>query len=163
MSAGGPAAEIFAEVDAAGVSKGGNRFASGGVQGVDEVHHANEDALVLAIRPIGETAIGLCAANSGVELPQQFASRRIQSEYFLRRRDSVEHAVNDDGAGLKAAFLVSVKTPGDGEALDVAAIDLRETGIVIVLARATVGRPILLPLGRCGESSRCDGCANKQS
>jgi len=46
---------------------------------------------------------------------------------------------------------VSVKTPGDGEALDVAAIDLRETGIMIVFARATVGRPILMFLGRCGK------------
>src|SRR5208282_527326 len=103
--------KIFAEVDAAGVSEGGNRLASGGVQGVDEIHYPDKDALVFAIGPVSETAIRLRAPGAGVELPQELTRRRIQRKNFLRGSDSVEHAVNNDGTGLKTAFLVSVKSP----------------------------------------------------
>src|SRR5229473_244799 len=118
------AAQIFAEVDSAAVSKGWNRFARGGIQGVDEVHYANQNALVIAIGPVSEPAIRLRSTYSGVEFPQELAGRGIQREEFLCWSDSIEHALDDDGACLKTAFLLRVKAPRDSEALDVAFIDL---------------------------------------
>src|SRR6266446_1639328 len=80
LRSGRLAAQIFTEVDAASVSKRGNRFAGGGVQSVDEVHHANENALVFAIGPVCEPAIRLDATNSGVKLPKVLACCGIQRE-----------------------------------------------------------------------------------
>ena len=105
------AAQVFAEIDSAAVSKRWNRFAGGGIQGVNEVHHADQNALVFAISPVGEPAIRLRSTNSRVELPQELACRGIQGENFLRWSDSVEHALDDDGARLKTTFFLRIKTP----------------------------------------------------
>ncbi len=156
-------AEIFTQVDAACISKRRDRFARGGVQSVDEVHDADEDAPVFAVGPVGQTAIRLCAANSGVELPQELACCGIQRENFLRWSDAVEQPVDDNGACLKTAFFLSVKTPGDSETLDVVPIDLRECGIVIVLGCATVCGTILLLLAGWPESGSNSCCAREQS
>ena len=133
-------AQIFTEVGAAAVSKEGNRLAGGGIQGVDEIHYPNENALVFASGPVSETAIRLRSAYSGVEFPQELARRGIQGENFLRWGDSVEYALDDDGAGLKTAFFLGIKTPGHDETLHVGPIDLRKPGVVIVLGRAAVRR-----------------------
>src|SRR5882762_10805074 len=111
LRAGRLAAQVFAEIDSAAVSKRWNRFAGGGIQGVNEVHHAYQNALVFAISPVGEPAIRLRSTNSGVELPQEPACQGIQGENFLRWSDSVEHALDDDGARLKTTFLLRIKAP----------------------------------------------------
>src|SRR5467141_108734 len=77
LRAGRFAAQVFPEIDSAAVSKGWNWFAGGGVQGVDEVHHAGQNPPVLAISPVSEPAIRLRSTNSRVELPQEFACRGI--------------------------------------------------------------------------------------
>src|SRR5437016_819067 len=146
LRAGRFAAKIFAEVDSADVSKGGNRIASRGVQRVYKVHHTDQNALVSPISPISEPAIRLRSTYSRVEPPQKPARRGIQRENFLCWRDSVEHAFNDDRARLQTAFLLSIEAPSDGQVLYVAAIDLCQLGIMIVLRGAAVRRPVLLRL-----------------
>src|ERR1700682_4680473 len=76
--------KIVAEIDSAAISKGWNQVAGGGIQGVDEIHHSDQDALVFAISPVSEPAIRLRSTNSRVELPQELACRGIQRENFLR-------------------------------------------------------------------------------
>src|SRR5213592_810201 len=144
LSGGRFAAKIFAEVDAAFFRKRWDRPASRDVQSVEEIHHAHKNALVVAVGPIGQTAIWLRASNSRVELPKELAGRGIQRENLLRRRDSIKDSRDDNGAGLKAAFFLRVEAPCNGKALDVAAIDLGEAGIVIVLRRAAICRPVLM-------------------
>src|SRR5260370_16771401 len=98
LSGGGFAAKVFTEVDEAFLCKSRNGFAGGSVQSVEEIHHANQNALVLAVGPVGETAVRLRAANARVELPEELAVRGIQGENFLRSCDSLEHALDDDRA-----------------------------------------------------------------
>ena len=146
MNGGWFTSKIFSKVDATLFCKRRNRLAGGGIQSVQEIHHGNEDALVFAIGPVGEAAVGLCSTDSRVELPEHPSGRGIQSKNFLRRCDSIEHALDNDGARLEAACFLRVKAPGDAEALDVGPINLRKPGIVIVLRGAAVRRPILVLL-----------------
>src|ERR1700694_2017132 len=100
LRAGRFPAKIFAEIDSATVSKGWNRFAGSGIQGVDEIHHADQDALVFSVSPVSEPAIRLRSAYSRVELPQELACCGIQGENSLCGGDSVEQALDDNGACL---------------------------------------------------------------
>ena len=46
---GGIAAETFAQIDAAFIAEAGNRLAVGGIQRVDEIHHADDDAAIFVV------------------------------------------------------------------------------------------------------------------
>ncbi len=156
-------AKIFAKVDATVFCKRRNGFAGDGVQGVEEIHHGNEDALVFAIGPVGEAAIWLRSTDSRVEFPEQLSGRGIQGKYFLCRSDAVEYTLDNDGARLKAACFLRVKAPGDAEALDVGPINLRKSRIVIVLRGAAICRPILLLLAGRAEFWSRFCCVRDQS
>jgi len=56
-----------------------------GVQFVNKVHYADNDASVFVIGadPIRETSIRLCAEDTGVKLPFHLSARGINSENFL--------------------------------------------------------------------------------
>ncbi len=95
VGAGRFAIEIFAEVDAAGVAEIGNGFAGGGIERVEKIHYADEDAGGGSGTPIGETAIGLRAFYAGVEFPEEFAGGGVEREDFLRGSDAVENPVDD--------------------------------------------------------------------
>src|SRR5215470_2013885 len=99
---GGFAAEIFAEVDAPVAAEAGNGFAGRGIERVEIVEHADENARLFSLGrlPQGQTTIGLRANNSGIELPKEFPGGGIEREDFLRGADAVKDAVDDDGAGL---------------------------------------------------------------
>jgi len=168
------AAETFAQVDATLLTEGGEGFASGGVEREEEVHDADEDALVgfgvlagtvlvgtvcacvgrvgagvrvgvgIGARPESQTAVRLRTRDSGVESPDRFAGGGIEGEDLLRGRDPVEDAFNDDGARLKATGFLGVVGPGYGEVGDVGSIDLRQWRVVHVARRAAVDRPRLV-------------------
>src|SRR5580704_16017481 len=107
------------------------------------MHYANNDALVFFTRPKSETPVGLRASNSGIEFPKQPSGHGVQSENFLRRRNSVEYAIDDDWAGLETARFLRVKGPGLLQARDIRAVDLCEGRIVSVARRSTIHGPIL--------------------
>ena len=48
--------QTFAKVDAATLTEARDRFASLGIQAIEVVQHAGEDALILAVRPVGDPA-----------------------------------------------------------------------------------------------------------
>src|SRR5580698_3378803 len=121
---GGRAAQIFAKIDSAIFAEVQNGLAGGGVERVERIHHAYEDAPVLAARPKSEPAIGLRSLYPGIEFPEQFAGCRVQREYFLSGRDSVKHAAHFDGARLQATGFTCVKFPRDRELAHVAPVDL---------------------------------------
>src|SRR5207249_5293106 len=102
------------------------------------------NAFVVAVGPVGQTAIRLRAAYSAVELPQELARRGIQREDFLGGSDSIENSSDDERIRLEAAFFLRVKAPCNSQVLDVAPVDLRKRRIVIVLRSAAIRRPILL-------------------
>jgi hypothetical protein len=82
---------------------------AGGVKRIQEVHDAGEDAALLAIRPVPETARGCSAENSVIEFPKQLALSRIDGDDFLGWRIGVKGMADDDGTGLQDAFLAGVE------------------------------------------------------
>ena len=77
--------ESFAKIDAPLITEGFYRLAGVGVQFVNKVHYADNDAPVFVIGadPIRETSIRLCAEDAGVKLPFHLSARGINSENFL--------------------------------------------------------------------------------
>ena len=65
---------------------------------------------------------------------------------------------DDDRAALEAAGLVRVEGPGDGKIGDVAAIDLRERGVMAVSGSAAVGGPGLV----CGGGGSDGGLRDRR-
>src|SRR5208283_70498 len=118
------------------------------------MHHPDENSLVVASRPVGQAAVGLRATYAGIKFPQQGARSGIEREYFLRGGDAVEDAVNNNGAGLQAPFFPGIETPGNLKLFHIAATDLRQAGVVVVLRRATVDRPIAVVLGQTGSGEQ---------
>ena len=51
--------QAFAEVDAATLAEAGDGFTGPGVEAIEEVHHASKNALVLAVGPVCDSAVGL--------------------------------------------------------------------------------------------------------
>jgi hypothetical protein len=119
------AAEMFAEIDAAVLAERWDRFAGRGIKRVNEVHDADENALVSIVGPERETTVGLCAGNSGIEFPKKRAGRGIECENFLGRRNSIKGAIDDIGLVCNRRVLACRKT-GNFELSDIGAIDLRE-------------------------------------
>ena len=79
------APESFAKIDSSVSSESWNGFAGLGVEFVNEVHYADNDAAVLIVSagPISKSTSRLRTDNSGVEFPLEFAVRSIDGEYFL--------------------------------------------------------------------------------
>src|SRR5262249_42202859 len=127
---GGLAAEPFTEIDAAIFTERGNGLAGSGVERVDEVHDANEDAFIGAVAPIGETAGGLRAGDARIKFPEELSVGGVEGEDFLGGRDAVEQRANHERAGLESAGLAGVVGPGDLKIFDVFAIYLGERGVV---------------------------------
>src|SRR5262249_42424229 len=89
-------AKIFAQVDAAGGAERGNGFAGGGVERIEKIHHADEDALVGGswAGPESQAARGLRADDAGIEGPDELAGGGVEGKDFLGGSDAVETAVN---------------------------------------------------------------------
>ena len=130
-----------------------DRFAGRGIERIHKVQNANEDAPVVSIAPIGKAPVGLCAANAGIKLPEKFSRGSVQSKYFLCGSDAIQDAVDYDGVGLQAAFFAGIKSPGNPQIIDVAAVDLREGRVVGAGRGTTVDGPVAVFLGeeRVGE------------
>ncbi len=141
--------EIFAKINTAAIAEGWDRLARVGIERVDKIHYADEDATVLVVGtgPIGKAAIRLRTDNAGIEFPFLLPSRSVDRENFLRRRNAVENAIDFDGAGLKATGFTRVIKPGHLELLYVGLIDLAQGRVVSVFRIATVDGPVLF----CGQ------------
>ena len=155
LRSGGLAAEILPQVDAALVSKACDGPAGDRIQGINKVHDSDEDAPVLAISPICQSAVRLGSFYAGIKLPEQVAGGGIESEDFLGRRDPVKYALGHKGTGLQSALLVGIKGPGHRQPAYVMAIDLRQGRVVVVLRISAPYRPVtllprLVPLHPCG-------------
>ena len=137
------AAEIFAKIDAAIFAEGWNGLAGCGVQRVNEVHYADQNALVIVGGPRGEAAVRLRADDTWIELPQNLAGGTIEGEDFLRRRDSVQNAIKDDWAGLETARFLCIEGPSLPQGGDIFAINLAKGRIVSVAGRPAVHWPVL--------------------
>ena len=116
----------MAQINAAVIAEGRNWLASGGIELVDEIHNADDDAPVFLIRaaPKSKAAVGLCTRNAGVEVPFQRAGGGIYGKDFLRRRDPEKNAVNFDWACLQSAAFCSVERPRNLQLLHVGLVDL---------------------------------------
>src|SRR5205807_771402 len=135
-------AKAFAEVDAAVVAEGVDGLAGGGIEAVEEVHDAGEEALLVTIEKPREAAGGLVAAYAGVECPLDLAGGGVEGDDFLRGRVAVERSVDDEGIGLKASLLAGVVDPGLAELADVGAVDLAKGRVVVAVEIAVVGGPV---------------------
>jgi hypothetical protein len=82
----------------------------------------------------------LGAADAGVELPLKLAGGGIECNHFLRLGEGVEHAAYDQRVELEDALFAGVEGPGNLEAMNIRAIDLRERGIVVALRWANLAR-----------------------
>src|SRR6202044_1188999 len=98
-------------------------------------------------RPISQPAIRLCSFNTRIKLPQEFAVPRVQSKYLLRRRDSVQNAIDDDRTCLQSARFAGVETPRNRKFLHVCPVNLCQLRIVHILWRTAICRPIVFLTG----------------
>src|ERR1700730_14313119 len=100
------AVEIFPQVNPAMVPEADNGPTRHRIQGVNQVHHPDQDSLVfdlalgIAIFPVGKSAVRLSPFYASVEFPQQLTRGGIQGKNLLSRSDSVEDAVSHNRAGL---------------------------------------------------------------
>ena len=140
-----------AEMDRAVLSKGGDQLAGLCVQGIEVGPGAGEDALVVAARPVDDTALpfaGLTGSHAGgVEGPDWFAGGGVQGNDFAVGRCRIEHSVEDQGVGLKLADIAGVVGPGDFQLLDVGFVDLVEGRVVCGAFVAQVDRPVVVGCG----------------
>src|SRR5882724_118155 len=143
VGAGRFAAKIFAKIDTAVIAKLRNGFAGGGIESVEKVHYADEDASGGSGTPIGEAAIGLRAFYARIEFPKEFAVGGVERKNFLCGCDAEKNSVYDQRIGLEAAFFSGVEGPGDLEFRYIAAIDLCEGREMIALRGSTVAWPVL--------------------
>ena len=121
-----------------------DRLAGDSIQRIDKVHHSNQYSLVLAVGPICQSAVRLGASNARVKFPEQFAGRCVEREDFLGWSYAVQHALNNNGTRLQAAFFLGIETPHLRELLDVVAVDLCQSGKMIVLGISAPDGPVAL-------------------
>ncbi|WP_433983770.1 hypothetical protein RBB78_23870 [Tunturiibacter empetritectus] len=65
----------------------------------------------------------------------------------MRWGETEENATDDERIGLEAARLFGVEGPCDFELVDVGAVDLMESGVVIVCALTAVDWPVRASCG----------------
>src|SRR5690349_7169969 len=140
--------QAFAEIDSALIAECSNWLAGIGIQLVNEVHDASDDAAIVTGLPIGKAAIGLGALNAGIEFPFELSGGGVYGKDLLRGRDSVQNTVHHDGTGLQAASFLGVEGPRDLELLHVVAINLLEFGVVAAFGGPAVNRPVAIA-GTC--------------
>jgi len=138
------ATQTFAQIDSAILSKRRNGFPGAGVQRVQKVHHPGKNASALPIRPIREPSGGLCPLNAAVKLPKKLARRCVEGDDLLGRRIAVEHAIDNDGARLRAACFSRVEGPRYLQIFHIGAIDLRERRIVVLRQLTAIHWPAFL-------------------
>ena len=158
----GFASKPFAQVDASALSERGHRFAGGGIELVEKLHDSDKDSFVVAGRPVGQTAVGLRGMDAGIKFPKQGAGSGVECEYFLRGRNAVEDAVNNNWAGLQATFFAGIKAPCNLKLVHIAAIDLHETGVVVVFRCAAVDRPVAIVLREAGSGEEQCKCKERE-
>src|SRR5919108_1095591 len=135
--------QVFAQIDAALLAKGCDWLSRRRVQRVQKVQDPNQNPAASAVSPIGKPPIRLGPFNSRIEFPLKLARGSVQRKYLLSGSDSVQHAVDDNGAGLQATFFLCIEAPRNRQLPHIGAIDLRQTGIMIVFGSASIGRPIV--------------------
>ncbi len=59
LRSGRPASQVLAQIDSPVASEAGDGTARGRVERINKVHHANQDPFVLALGPVGESAVRL--------------------------------------------------------------------------------------------------------
>src|SRR5205085_2578172 len=136
------AAQAFTQINPALVTKARNRLASVRIQRIQEIHDAHQNAAVVPALPVGKPSIRLCALDARIKFPFQLPRGSIDSEYFLRWRDSIEHPVHHDGAGLQPASLLRIEPPGDLQLLYVVSINLFQFGVVPAFRSTAIHGPI---------------------
>lgn len=152
--------EIFAEVDLAAVTEGGDEFAGCGIDRVEVAQKTGEENALGSVGPVAETTCGLQAGGSGAEGPEIFSGGCVERDDFLRWGEAEENAADDQRIGLEAAGLLGVEAPCDFEFVDVGAVDLMEGGVVIVCALTAVDWPVR---ARWGVLCLCVGYGEKVS
>src|ERR1700682_405640 len=88
------------EVDAAATTEMGERFAADGVNCVEVATKPAQQALLLPVCPVSDTANG--SSFSGIPRPLQFPRGAVERHDAAHRRNAIEDAVDDDRLGLKA-------------------------------------------------------------
>ena len=133
--------EALAQIDAATLAKRRHGGSGARIEAVEKVHDAGEDALLAAVGPVGEAARWLRTGDSGVELPFELAGGGVEGDHLLRGGVGIKGAADDQRIVLQAALFAGIEAPCQGEPMDVAAIDLRQAGVVIAVGSAAIGRP----------------------
>src|SRR5581483_8513119 len=118
------APEILAQVDAALIAEAGNRLSGIGIQFVNKVHDAADDASVVPMLPVRQSAVRLRAGDTRIELPLQCSGCGAEGENFLRGRYAVENSMNDDGTRLQPAAFAAVVSPGNTNLAHIGTVDL---------------------------------------
>ena len=123
-------------------------FPVSGIERINRIHYAGQDAFFLAIAPVGQAAGGLPSLHRRDQTSTRACRWRRSGQSLFARRVRVEHTADDDRAGLQSAGFAGVETPGNLQLLYILAIDLSQGRVVVIFRSAAIDRPIVL-LGGC--------------
>ena len=134
--------KTFTQINSALIPKARNGLSGVGIQGVEEIHHANENAMVITAFPIRQASIRLCALDTRTKFPLQLSGRGIHGKDLLRRRDSIKNAMNHDRTSLQSASLLRVECPRNLQLLYILSINLSKFRVVPALGSAAINGPV---------------------
>src|SRR5262249_2666086 len=133
--------ESFTNIDDAVGAEGADGLARGGVDLLEVVADAENDAAILAVLALPVVRAAPRHAEQPLVNPDLLARRRVERDERAVARLSVDHAARDDRVEERLAVRIS---PGDFELRDVALVDLLQGGEFRVVGAAAVIQPLAL-------------------
>src|SRR5687767_5891468 len=148
--------EIGLQIDGSSSSETGDRITGSSVERDQPVSGRDvEDALFLAVAPVGEAAAGKLSRRGGAAsalvlavYPQQLAGAGIERDHGApRAAGGVEASSHHERCRLQVEFrtrteVVRLETPCDFEVVEVRRRDLVERGVAGVAKVSTIGWPL---------------------
>ena len=126
------------------IAKTTDGFARFGVECPEVGPNGVENALVLAIPPVGHAATGALPTFERVAKAPDFLARSgIQRKGLYTGGYPVQHAIDDDGADLHLSGIGGRIPPGDLEFGDVVRANVGQGRIVVAVGSAEVFGPII--------------------
>src|SRR5262249_39061351 len=111
--------EITSEIDPTVVAEGWYRRARAGVKRIEILIDSSKDPLVVAARPIDDSAVRPAPLNMGIERPERLAGGGAHRECLVGGRVGIQYAVDHDWLCLQAARFTAVVRPRDLQLLHV--------------------------------------------
>jgi hypothetical protein len=145
--------DCLAEMNRAFLPKASDKLSVRGVERVKISARSREDPLVVAARPVGDTALAAALVTGtqlgGIECPDVLSRRSVQREHLTARGRRIEHPVDNQTVRLELACLAGVVAPDLAQAGDVLLVNLIQRRIMSSGFVAEIDGPVVT-LGRRG-------------